>query len=81
MVAKFTGKMKDTDISIQENQMFLVFHTNREIVRKGFHALIIESKCLSESRNCIISFNALTCKNLKKCISISKGQKKFFGGK
>ena len=51
MVAKFTGKMKDTDISIQENQMFLVFHTNREIVRKGFHALIMESKCLSETRN------------------------------
>ena len=57
MVAKFTGKMKDTDISIQENQMFLVFHTNREIVRKGFHALIMESKCLSEIRNCIISLN------------------------
>ena len=51
MVAKFTGKMNDTDISIQENQMFLVFHTNREIVRKGFHALIMESKCLSETRN------------------------------
>ena len=57
MVAKFTGKMNDTDISIQENQMFLVFHTNREIVRKGFHALIMESKCLSEIRNCIISLN------------------------
>ena len=46
MVAKFTGKMNDTDISIQENQMFLVFHTNTEIVGKGFHALIMESKSL-----------------------------------
>ena len=44
IVAKFTGKMNDTDISIQENQMFLVFHTNTEIVGKGFHALIMESK-------------------------------------
>ena len=54
MVAKFTGKMNDTEISIQENQMFLVFHTNREIVRKGFHALIMESKYSSEIRNYII---------------------------
>ena len=44
MVAKFTGEMDDTKISIQGNQMFLVFHTNKEIVRKGFLALIIESK-------------------------------------
>ena len=44
MVAKLTGQMNDTMISTRENQMFVVFHTNEEIVRKGFHALIIESK-------------------------------------
>ena len=44
MVAKLTGQMNDTKISISGNQMFLVFQTNNEIVRKGFHALIIESK-------------------------------------
>ena len=57
MVAKFTGEMNDTKISVQGNQIFLVFHTNKDIVRKGFHALIMESKCLSEIRNCIISLN------------------------
>ena len=44
MVAKLTGQMNDTKISIAGNQMFVVFHTNEEIVRKGFHALIMESK-------------------------------------
>ena len=44
MVAKLTGQMNDTNISIPGNQMFVVFHTNEEIVMKGFHALIIESK-------------------------------------
>ena len=44
MVAKLTGIMNETTISIPENQMFLVFHTNNEIVSKGFHALIIASK-------------------------------------
>ena len=44
MVAKLTGQMNDTTISVSGNQMFLVFKTNNEIVRKGFHALIIESK-------------------------------------
>ena len=43
MVAKITGTMNDTKISIPGNQMFVVFHTNDEIVRKGFHALIMES--------------------------------------
>ena len=42
MVAKITGTMNDTKISIPGNQMFVVFHTNDEIVRKGFHALIME---------------------------------------
>ena len=46
MVAKFTGEMNDTKISVQANQIFLVFHTNKDIVRKGFHALIMESKSL-----------------------------------
>ena len=44
MVTKLTGTISDTTISIPGNQMFLVFHTNEDIVRKGFHALIMESK-------------------------------------
>ena len=36
--------MYDAEISIPGNQMFVVFQTNEEIVHKGFHALIIESK-------------------------------------
>ena len=43
MIAKLTGQINDTKVSTPENQMFVVFHTNEEIVRKGFHALIIES--------------------------------------
>ena len=58
MVAKLTGQMNDTKISISGNQMFLVFKTNNEIVSKGFHALIIERKYhdqnkLSQIRNYI----------------------------
>ena len=58
MVANLTGAMNDTKISISGNQMFVVFKTNDDIARKGFHALIVESKyndqnMLSESRNCI----------------------------
>ena len=44
MVENATGIMNDTKISIPGNQMFVVFHTNEEIVRKGFHALIMEGK-------------------------------------
>ena len=44
MVAKLTGKINDTKISISGNQMLLVFITNHKIIAKGFHALIIESK-------------------------------------
>ena len=44
MVANLTGQMNDTKISISGNQMFLVFKTNNEIVSKGFHAMILESK-------------------------------------
>ena len=43
-IANLTGAMNDTKISISGNQMFLVFQTNNEIIRKGFHALILESK-------------------------------------
>ena len=43
IVERLTGQMNNTTISISGNQMFLVFQTNNEIVRKGFHALIIES--------------------------------------
>ena len=44
MVAKVTGQRNDTISSIPGNQMFVAFHTNEKIDRKGFHALIIESK-------------------------------------
>ena len=44
IVANLTGLMNDTKISISGNQMFLVFKTNNEIVSKGFHAMILESK-------------------------------------
>ena len=44
MVANLTAQMNDTTISISGNQIFVVFKTNNEIVSKGFHALIIESK-------------------------------------
>ena len=44
IVTKTTGQMNDTNISIPGNQMFVVFHTNEKTVRKGFHALIRESK-------------------------------------
>ena len=47
MVANLTGQMNDTKISIPGNQIFLVFKTNHEIVSKGFHALIMESKFFS----------------------------------
>ena len=50
MVANLTGLMNDTKISISGNQMFLVFKTNNEIVRKGFHALIIESKYFYQNK-------------------------------
>ena len=50
MVDQITGEMNGIKIiSIQGNQMFLVFYTNNDIVRKGFRALIIESKHLSEN--------------------------------
>ena len=44
MVVKLTGQINVTKIAIPGNQMFVVFQTNNEIVRKGFHALIMESK-------------------------------------
>ena len=49
MVAKLTGIMNETKIAIPGNQMFVVFHTNEEIVRKGFQALIMESKYIFQS--------------------------------
>ena len=45
LFANLTGTNNETKIaSIPGNQMFVVFTTNEEIVGKGFHALIIESK-------------------------------------
>ena len=49
MVAKLTGSVNDTKVSISGNQMFVVFKTNNDIVAKGFHALIIESKYFDEN--------------------------------
>ena len=50
VVAKLEGHMNVTKIAIPENQMFVVFHTNEAIVKKGFHALIIESKYFVENK-------------------------------
>ena len=52
MVAKLTGQMNDTKIAIPGNQIFVVFHTNEEIARKGFHALIMESKNFDDMISC-----------------------------
>ena len=57
MVAKLTGQMNDTKISISGNQMFLVFKTNNEIVSKGFHALIMKSKYFHENYICSLSIH------------------------
>ena len=54
MVAKVTGQMNDTKLSVPGNQMFVVFHTNDKIIRKGFHALIIEGKYFSWEENFIV---------------------------
>ena len=51
MVAKLTGQMNDTTISISGNQMFVVFKTNKDTVAKGFHAFIIESKYFDKSKS------------------------------
>ena len=45
IIANLTGAINETKISIAGNQMFVVFHTNDDIVKNGFHALIMESKC------------------------------------
>ena len=50
MVAMLTGQMNDTTISISGNQMFVVFKTNHEIISKGFHALILESKYFDQNK-------------------------------
>ena len=50
MVAMLTGQINDIKISISGNQMFLVFQTNNEIVRKGFHALIMKGKYFDQNR-------------------------------
>ena len=63
MVAKLTGQMNNTTISISGTQMVLVFKTNHEVIAKGFHALIMESKHyahkLSGIRNCILHLSLL----------------------
>ena len=42
LIAHMTGMMNGASISIQGNQMFVVFDTNEEIVKKGFNASIIQ---------------------------------------
>ena len=65
MVAKLTGTMNETKIAIPGNQIFVVFHTNEKIVRKGFQALIMESKYIliiisyKNLEFSIVSLNAL----------------------
>ena len=49
IAANLTGTKDETKIAISGNQMFVVFHTNEEIVRKGFQALIMESKYIFQS--------------------------------
>ena len=46
MIANMTGKKIDTHISIPGNQMYMEFHTNSNIGRRGFHAKILESMYL-----------------------------------
>ena len=51
VVANLTGTINETKIvSIPGNQIFVVFTTNKEIVGKGFNALIIESKNCKKMR-------------------------------
>ena len=50
MVAMVTGQMDDAKISISGNQMFVVFKTNHEIVARGFHAFIMESKSFDPNK-------------------------------
>ena len=64
LVESLTGELESLTveldygkISVQGNQLFVVFSTNNENVREGFQALIIESEYLSDIRNCIISLN------------------------
>ena len=47
IVAKLTGKMNEFETSISGNQMFVLFHTDEENIRQGYHALIMESKCFT----------------------------------
>ena len=46
MIANLTGTRNETEISIPGNQMFVVFDTNADIVKKGFSASIIQGKVL-----------------------------------
>ena len=46
IIAYMTGVMNDVRISIPGNQMFVVFDTNADIVKKGFSASIIQGKVL-----------------------------------
>ena len=65
IVAKLAGQMYDAEISIPGNQMFVVFQTNEQIVHKGFHALIIESKYFYQQSypNLEITYQLRNCIN------------------
>ena len=80
MIGKLTGQINDTIISTPQNQLFVTFHTNEAIVMKGFHALINESKCISEKEidRAFLVFIVYSCKfhilvttHLNSLISIS----------
>ena len=44
MIAKLTGTLNEFETSTSGNQMFVVFHTDEENIRPGYHALVMESK-------------------------------------
>ena len=46
MIANLTGDKSSTQITIPGNQIFVVFHTNGNIVGKGFLGNILESMYL-----------------------------------
>ena len=54
-----TGKKMNIKISIPGNQMFVVFNTNGNTVKKGFYAKILESMLCIYSSVCMFSLQSL----------------------
>ena len=44
LVKNLTGTINSIEVSIPENQMFVVFHTDEKMGKVGFYANILESK-------------------------------------